>query len=236
MNIVKEARYTKSDVTNNNNKFWYIFLHDDATVLTKWGRIGKREQSKTKSFASQFSAESFFSKKCSEKESYRNGEIPYRKLDVVGEGNEVAVPQTKLEGVAVDQIITDSAETIELIKYLTKVNVHNILSNTTMTYNAVSGLFSTPCGIVTQASIDKANALLDSISVKVGAGDFNFSHLANDYLMLIPQDVGMKLNMNSLFGSDHKLQKQKSILVSLQASLDMMAASQSQVDTDEPVE
>ena len=82
---IKEDHYIKSDVGNNNNKFWIIRLFDDASVETEWGRVGAANpQSKTKSFGSMSGAEAFYSKKCSEKEkSGRNGEIAYRKLDLL---------------------------------------------------------------------------------------------------------------------------------------------------------
>ncbi|MFA5313910.1 MAG: WGR domain-containing protein, partial [Methanomassiliicoccales archaeon] len=84
MAIIRNAKYVKSDVKNNNNKFWYIEEHDNSTVITKWGRVGEVGQSKSKTFGSQAQASSFYDSKCNEKQrDGRNGEIAYRKLDVV---------------------------------------------------------------------------------------------------------------------------------------------------------
>ena len=68
MAILRSAKYIKSDVANNNNKFWYIEEYDNATVTTRWGRVGEDGQSKTKDFGSQCAASTFYDKKCKEKE------------------------------------------------------------------------------------------------------------------------------------------------------------------------
>jgi len=57
-----------------------------------------------------------------------------------GKGDVKVVKQNDLQQVALSQIDTDSKQTASLIKYLTKVNAHNILSSTTMTYDVDSGL------------------------------------------------------------------------------------------------
>ena len=83
--IIRSAKYIKSDFKKNNNKFWYIFEHDDCSVTTEWGRVGAdNPQSKNKHFSSQHGATAFFDKKCGEKERPgRNGEIAYRPLDTI---------------------------------------------------------------------------------------------------------------------------------------------------------
>jgi len=234
--VLRHDRCVKSDFDKYNNKFWYIYEHDDCTVRTDWGRVGKTPQSKTKSFGSQSAAAAFYDKKCKEKErAGRNNEIAYRKLDVISEEGEVTtktVTQSNLASIAAKQITTNSPDTIKLIKYLSKANVHNILSSTTMTYNVDSGLFSTPCGIVTQGNIDEANKLLVDIADFVngvdklhgGYDNRMFRETAGSYLMLIPQEVGRKLNLHDLFPDLSAVQKQKAILDSLQASLDTVLA------------
>jgi predicted DNA-binding WGR domain protein len=86
--MVREEKYIKSDLRNNNNKFWTIQVYDDGNVITLFGRVGDTGQSRTKSFGNQTSAEKFADKKIREKlRSGRNGEIAYRPLNVV-EGTE----------------------------------------------------------------------------------------------------------------------------------------------------
>ena len=77
--VIREERYIKSDVNKNNNKWWTIQLLPNGDVKTSWGRIGDTGQSTH--FPS--AGVGFLEKKCREKESARNGEIPYRKLNVI---------------------------------------------------------------------------------------------------------------------------------------------------------
>ena len=167
---------------------------------------------------------------CRKERSGRNGEIAYRPLDVISDTAPIKTSQVskgRLEDVAVKQIEHDSPETVKLIKYLAQQNVHNICSVTTMKYNVESGLFSTPCGIVTQDSIDEANALLVEIGDFVADekyGSKKFAETAGSYLMLIPQKVGRKLDLEALFPDLSAVQQQKVILDSLQASLDQVKA------------
>jgi hypothetical protein len=43
-NLIKEARFIKCNKANNNNKFWYIELYDDASIVTKNGRVDSKPQ------------------------------------------------------------------------------------------------------------------------------------------------------------------------------------------------
>ena len=235
--VIKHVRYVMSNVDNNNNKFWYGTWYGDNSVKAEWGRVGAKINSQIKHFPNAYKAENFLNKKGREKE--KKG---YRQLDVVdGEVGETttktntqAVTGANLQKVALDQIDTDSKQTAALVKYLTKVNAHNIINNTQITYDIDSGLFSTPCGIVTQNSIDKANDLLESIADYIVDHDWDSSDVKNltqDYLMLVPQKVGRKLNVQDLFPSLSAVQKNKAILDSLQASLDSIVTGKSKKDT-----
>ena len=237
--IVREEKYIKSDVNNNNNKFWYIELYDDNTVITKWGRVGDTGQSKTFPGAGV----GFLEKKCREKESERNGEIPYRKLNVIANSGIVQTSTTKtvtdaaIKEVAKKQIKTNNPIVTKLVEYLAKVNAHNIseASGGRIQYNDTTGLFSTPLGIVTQDNIDEANKLLIDIGDMVASHQYisKVGDLTNSYCMLIPQNFGHKrLDVKEFWSDLAKVQYQKQILDSLQASLDAaMSPSNTKVDT-----
>jgi poly [ADP-ribose] polymerase len=219
MNIVKETKMIMSDVSNNNNKFWYGTLYDNATVLLRWGRVGKKEQSKTKDFTSQSSAESFLWNK--ENEKARKG---YKTLNVVSEGQTITVSQDNntLKTIAQKEIRTKSPLVKKLIDYFTQTNAHNITSATggQITFNG--NVATTPLGIVTQDNINEANRILVNISNLVTRNDYGrtMENYTNEYLMLVPQDIGMRrLNIHSFFGSQSAVQKQKAIVDSLEASL-----------------
>jgi len=224
--LIREEKYIKSDVNNNNNKFWYIELYDDNTVITKWGRVGDSGQSKT--FPS--AGVSFLEKKCREKESARNGEIPYRKLNVIANSGIVQTSTTKtvtdaaIKEVAKKQIKTNNPIVTKLVEYLAKVNAHQITAATSgkITYNDTTGLFSTPLGIVTQNNIDEANGILVNVGDLVVKKIYSdkLSQLTNDYNMLIPCDFGHKrLDIKEFWSGLDKVQYQKQILDNLQASL-----------------
>ncbi|MGI9568842.1 MAG: WGR domain-containing protein, partial [Desulfobulbia bacterium] len=227
MNLVKEVKLIMSDISNNNNKFWKGRLYDNASVELVWGRVGKNEQSKVKDFSSQYAAESFLDNKQREKE--RKG---YQVLNTVGNGQTAEiVNKSSLKKIAKEQIKSKSKNqknqsvVIKLIDYFIKVNAHNIHNATggKITMNVDTGLFQTPLGIVTQDAIDEANDLLLKIGDYVEKGTYGkrMEGHVNNYMMLIPQDIGMKrIDIGEFFSDLTAVQKQKSILDSLQVSLD----------------
>lgn len=222
---VRVEKYIKSDVGNNNNKFWYITLFDNGDVLTEWGRVGDKGQSKMFPGAGA----GFLEKKCREKESYRNGEIPYRKLNVVESNSTITVSkqaaaQSDLKEIAKKQIKSNNPIVVKLLEYLAKVNAHQITTATggKITYSDTTGLFSTPLGIVTQENIDQARAILTDIGDLVADRKWNdkLGGLTNDYMMLVPQDIGHKrLDTRDFWADLNKVQAQGQILDNLQASL-----------------
>jgi poly [ADP-ribose] polymerase len=224
-NVLETTKLIFSDAANNNNKFWFAFIRDDGSVLVQWGRVGFSGDEQTKDFGSVDGARSFVAGKLKEKE--RKG---YTKLNVVEAGGKVqvsAVSGKSLEDTAAEEIGGTDKRIIALVKFLTKQNIHNITSSTAITYNSATGLFQTPLGVVTQGNLDNARVLLGDMSEFVNKGQFGVSkylNLISDYLRLIPQNVGMKIRPESLYPDLNAIQKQNSILDSLQASLDQLTA------------
>lgn len=218
VSVVKEARYVLTNIAGNNNKFWNIKLFSDNSCETHWGRVG--EDGQRKSFPSY--NEWQFDAKCREKEG--KGYRPQKTLaNTAGNSN---LQGETLAKVAAEQIITSSPETQALVQYLARVNVHRILEATTMTYDESRGTFSTPLGIVTREALTEARALLGTIGGFVAASDWSnacfIPHL-NDYLMLIPQNIGRaKPEPQLLFPDLEAVQKQNGILDALEASLEMV--------------
>ncbi|MBC8141177.1 MAG: WGR domain-containing protein [Armatimonadetes bacterium] len=215
----KEARYVLTNIENNNNKFWNIRLFADGSCETHWGRVGEDGQRKN---APSYS-EAQFDTKCREKEA--KGYRLQKTLANTG-GSGKAAEGSRLATVAADQIVCDSPETTTLVKYLARVNVHRILESTTLAYDETRGTFSTPLGIVTADALVEARDLLTAIADLVAAGDFapgTFAAPLNDYLMLVPQNIGRaKPDPQVLFPDLEAVRKQNGILDSLQASLDLV--------------
>jgi poly [ADP-ribose] polymerase 2/3/4 len=235
--LVREEKYIKSDLRKNNNKFWTAQVYDNGDVTTIYGRVGDSGQTRTKGFASVAAAEKFVDKKIREKtRDGRNGEIAYRPLNVV-EGTEGVKQQQvqkvasgNLENLAKKQIKYSNPNVAKLISYLTKVNAHDISKATggQITFNDATGLFSTPLGVVTQENIDEANQILVSIGDLVSKNRYaeKIKNLTNDYLMLVPQNIGRRrIEVSNFWSGLGKVQAQKSIVDSLQASL-VSASSQ----------
>ena len=249
-NVVRKEMYVKSDVTNNNNKFWEITIFDNSECHMRWGRVGDDGQSQIKSFGSLSEAERFADGKIKEKtRDGRNGEIAYRKIDVVGgvtSSNRQAsqpINNSNLSQIAAKQIKTNNPIVDDLVKYLTRVNAHQICSASggKITFSDTTGLFSTPLGIVTQANIDQANKILDEIGDLVVTKDYlnkKMIPLTNNYLMLVPSDIGRKqLDVTQFWSDTSKLQYQKGILDGLQASyasaISLNKKSDSKIDIPE---
>ncbi len=223
-NLIREARFIKASVENNNNKFWYISEFDDASCLVHFGRVGNDGATLRHSFDSQGQADVFFDRKCREKQGDRKG---YRPLDVFHDGSP-ALAKEHLARLANEQIQADCPQTRKLIRYLTEVNVHNVLSATTLSYNVAEGLFSTPCGIVTAQSIARARGLLTCIGKFVSTRRFRdpaYLALLNDYLMLVPQKIRGRLDAERLFPDRDSLRRQNDILDALEASLQTVLAA-----------
>jgi poly [ADP-ribose] polymerase len=225
--VVKEAMYVKSNAAGNNNKFWHIAIHLDNTVHVKNGRVGSSGQTQpVKSFSCLESAETFYNKKCKEKEGKSKG---YTKAKVLlGEAGEMDDTSTNLAEVAMKQIEQSSPDTAKLIKHLSKVNIHHITSSTTIKYDESKGTFRTPLGIVTQEGIDEARVLLDELIPYVEKEEFTdetFIDKAQQYLQIIPRKVGRKLILEDLFPNVEKFQQEIQILDSLDASLQQVLSA-----------
>lgn len=219
--MVESSVLTLTNISGNNNKFWKYSVFEDGSVKYEWGRIGYAGDSSTKNFGSSAAALKDAHSRMRSKEAKG-----YVKQDVVADGTKVPVnAKSTLESVAVSQISSNSTAVELLIKQLAQMNVHEILSSTTMKFNDSTGLFSTPIGIVSSASIDSARKLLISMSdfiLNKRFNNSNYHELLQKYLTYIPQNVGMRIKPETLYTSEDDILKQNSILDSLEASLLMV--------------
>lgn len=224
--VVKEARFVLTNIAGNNNKFWNIRLFGDGSCETHWGRVGEDGQRKTIAGFSEIA----FDAKCREKAA--KGYQPQKTLANTATSGQ-ALANDRLAEMASRQIGTDCLETLRLVTYLARVNVHRILEATTMQYDESRGTFSTPLGIVTADAIRDARALLANLAGFVAKQDWSDDALIrtlNAYLMLVPQNIGRaKPDPQRLFPDLDAVQKQNNLLDALQASLDtVLTASESE--------
>jgi len=208
--------------STNNNKVWQYTIYDDGTALTEWGRVGKKLQSKTttKALAKM-------------REKTRSGNAPdklYTEVKVA-EGTESSdsssgkvVNSSSLKSIAQKQIDIKDPTLKELVDFLVKENVHQIMaaSGGSITYDTSTAQFKTPLGVILPDMVSDARDILDDIADLVVAqsyGSRKFDRLLQDYLRLVPHDVGMsKITPELIFPNDTALQTENNLLDGLTAS------------------
>jgi len=218
-NVIEEIRLILVEAVSNNNKWWTGRLFDNGDVMTMWGRVGYNGDSKMFTGAGR----SFLEKK--QREKQKKG---YSPLKTVGGPASATTAQVKdmgnheLRQIAKAQLVKSKNPQLDrLIDRLVQANVHRITSSTQIQFNSSTGLFSTPLGIVTPEGISEARNLLVTLNQFVGRRDWTSTPMlraTSDYLRLVPQAVGMRLNVQSLFPNTTAIQKQSDVLDSLEAS------------------
>ncbi len=223
--LVKKVTLVCADASGDidgvqHNKVWYGELYDDDTVITRWGRVGYPLQSKE--FPGK--GEAFLLKKREEKLGDRKGYTEAKVVDAAtpAPAQATAVAKSSLHEIAKAQIARTSNNPIldKLIERLVRANVHKITSSTNITLNDATGLFQTPLGIVTPDAITEARDLLADTLPFVKGGKYNkeLERLVSQYLRLIPQNIGMRFNVQAILPDVAAIQKQGDILDALEAS------------------
>lgn len=241
MSMVYTVMLVMANIDGNNNKFWKAEIASDHSVHVTNGRIGATGQVQpVKSFSNYDSAKKFVDSKQSEK--LRKGYTLFEGIVEGAASTPTPIKSNALEQIAKREIRTTSDPSVigDLIASLTRANIHNILQHTDLKYDEGSGLFKTPVGFVTQVTIDEARDLLIKIGNHVVISDFtsdNVKGLVNRYLMLIPQKVGSKLTVQSVFPDQNSLVNQTSILDGLQSSIQQLESTRAaSTDTDGVIE
>src|SRR5215216_5825549 len=160
------VRLILAEIGENHNKQWQGILYDNGDVETRWGRVGLGEQSKLFPSAGKF----FLDKK--KKEKLKKG---YTELRTIASGGEVKVQNVSsgsLLSIAREQIKTSSPILNKLIERLVQANIHTITSNTQVSFNSSTGLFTTPLGVVTLDGIQDARKILSECVTFVGQSDW----------------------------------------------------------------
>lgn len=222
MQVIREEHFVCTDIDRNNNKVWSIQEYDNCSVTTKWGRVGDSLQSKTWSFDSQSEASHHYEKKKREKLRVKSNRDSYTKVEVLD--HTTSAPASNLSVVAERDIESDSETTKQLIRWLSEVNRHQITTQTTITYDFDDAVFKTPLGVVSPSMVKRARELLGEIAPLVqnkAFDDTNLKRYANEYLRLIPRNLGRarsKLRLDHIFADDSKISAEHDILDSLEAS------------------
>lgn len=217
--VVESHKFTLSEVGDNHNKFWNVRLYDSNDVFVEWGRVGVTKSNGTHRCAGSHKMNSLIRSKG--KKGYKENQVLDGDFDKVSSGS--SVNNVDLKKLAQEQIEHSSPETAKLIMWFAEVNRHNITGATDgrITFNADKGLFQTEQGIVTPDTVKEARALLVKIGDSIAKNDFDSVKVkknVGEYLMYIPQNVGMKLRVDSFLPDLQAVQKQGQILDALDAS------------------
>lgn len=223
-NIVEKKTFVCSDLEKNSNKFWKIIRFSDNSVKTEWGRVGNSHDELTKSFSSTKEAEKFFSGKVRDKLRVKEGRRDaYTEIEVLEDKITTTSPVNRdLANLAANEIETSSQTVKEFIKWLAKINIHNITSSTTIKYNIVDGTFTTPLGVIGSVTLNEAKILLDQISKFTDINDKECIKTINQYVRRIPQDMGgshVKIHAKNVFGTNELLQHQLDIIEGLETAI-----------------
>ena len=206
----------------NNNKFYYIELNDED-VITRYGRVGDAGVTLSKPSVGLKGFEKLIRSKLAK--GYV--EVP---LDL--DSDTTVIPTDGNQDVmliALSQINSDD-ESKDLIKKLVARNIHNITSSTKITFNASTGLFKTPLGVVTKEGVDKAIELLNDLSNLVDDNDKYIKNenkvrqLSESYYSIIPTIVDNLRSISGHLTSNRKLSSQYDICNALLQSLDIIKA------------
>jgi poly [ADP-ribose] polymerase len=223
-NIIEKRMFVMTNADNNNNKGWEVTHYDNGTYITRNGRIGTTQSGSNIDWQ-QHGPYSDGDLESKIRSKVKKG---YQELDIIQDSSGAGTVRTAsvngqdLEQLAVNQIETNSSEVLDLIRWFARENIHQITSQTKITYNAQSGLFETPLGVVGMPMVQDARGILVRIGDLVANKDFSetFKREVEQYCMRIPQDVGMrKFNPLDIFGGLEDVQKQNDILDSLEGSI-----------------
>ncbi len=210
--------------TGNNNKFYYLELDDNGIFIQRYGRIGTSGVTLTKPNSSKRD----FDKKL--KDKIKGGYV-VADIDLETKDDKINITNdSKLDimDLALEQIKHDDVSK-ELIKKLVNANIHNITSNTKITFNLKTGIFKTPLGIVTKSGVLKAKDILqellayvDEHGLKNSKDEDKVRSLSEQYYTIIPTIISNLRPLSSHLVNTKKIEFQNDICDTLIQSLDLI--------------
>ena len=236
MSVVRSEKFIMVESDNNHNKCWYIEEHNNGMIRTTWGRVGNSLSITEKQFGSSASKE--YDKLV--KSKLKKGYTKLRTIDSSSTADIKNIQKKTLEDIALKEIVFDKADNQikSMIQVFCQANIHAITSSTNITFNSTTGVFQTPCGVVTLDAINDARNILNKIYDLVKDRDFghDFIRYTEQYCMIIPQKVHGHLVCTKIFRDEKDVQKQNDVLDSLKDSIETLEQLNNQKDEDKTVE
>lgn len=229
MNIVKTCKMNLFDPAANSNKVWIANAYADGTFETRYGRVLENSNlaKTTKRFSSASGAINELERKCREK-LYKG----YRETQTIENGQTSVTVNVDVKSVAADQIAGDDKTTRDLIEYLATVNIHNILTTTSLSYDVSNATFSTPLGVLAPNAIRDARTLLSEILQFNDADNFSSrrDYAIKDYFQIVPKSFGRKVPAAKELLADSKaIQSESAILDALETALTVTATANDKI-------
>jgi poly [ADP-ribose] polymerase 2/3/4 len=234
---IEKKTFVCSDASNNNNKFWsYEYDTDTEVCKVKYGRVGKTSNEDDPKVMTRKQLDTKIREKLkgSGKEGTSTYKPPYREITVLAEAQHAptgpAMAKEVVREAAKKQLASGNSELTKLVDRLVEANRHELVkaSGGQMDIDLKTGIISTPIGVVTKDTIKQARVSLDAMSQFVQKKDYDdktFIQELNNYLMLVPQQVGHARGWHKSFFSTHNtLQSQSTLLDQLEASADLAEA------------
>ena len=214
--VVDSCTLIYVEVDQNSNKVWQGNVYNDGTLIVEWGRVGYQLQRRVYTLKSLALAQSKLAR--TRRQKIRKG---YTEAQLVNPGKQIefAVKESELETIAAKEIEHGKdPRAKQLIRYLVAVNIHNITSQTNITYDVNTGNFKTPLGLVTPDAIALARDYLAQIIAAGQTNNRQTRSAINNYLRLIPQNLGHKIDYQRFF-QPQEIQRQQEILNALAAAV-----------------
>ena len=181
MAVIRSEKFIMVESGNNHNKCWYIEEHDNGLIRTTWGRVGNALSTTDKQFGMNSSKE--YDKLV--KSKLKKGYTKLRTIDSASSYSISNIQKKNLEDIALKEIVFDKSDNQikTMIQVFCQANIHTITSSTNITFNSATGVFQTPCGVVTLEAINDARDILNKIYDLVKDRDFgyDFIHYTEQY-------------------------------------------------------
>lgn len=199
------------DTGANSNKFYHVTLDDNGVVTKRWGRVGSDGTVNTES-TGRTGYERVIAAKM--KKGYKIAKVNASHVTTSGVSN------INLESVAQKHLTIDATNTrvAQLISQLVSSNKHQIMEQSGGQINVNDdGLVRTALGIVNQSTINEARLVLGRLNAS--HTNRQLIHDLEEYLSLIPQDIGRRRGWEETFLSPSNLGHQSSFLSQLESSV-----------------
>lgn len=238
---LKHAVLMCSNVNGNNNKFYSLELQKSSMrfrLFSHYGRITGDEIKggvyEVREYPSESHAlrdfNSIVKKKIRGKKKVKDGvtyKEEYKEVSVVsssvGSVNVKGKTEAKKTKNRFNADIFKDYGSVEqkILKILEEENVHEIISSTTIKYSVNGGL-QTPLGPLTKSHIAKARSVLDLINnqvTKTQRVSSDIKELNNDYLSLIPRNLGRSITDGDLIATGDKVLKEYDLLTQMETAI-----------------